>query len=77
MIWTKLEIFEYIEEFYNRVRRHKHLAQLSPMAFEQRQIALWKVSMILGECQLHEWETMHKYFLEITANKKPTALTTR
>jgi len=45
---AKSDIFEYIEEFYdrrkslwdNRVRRHKHLAQLSPMAFEQRQIAL-------------------------------------
>jgi putative transposase len=37
---AKSEIFEYIEEFYNRVRRHKHLSQLSPMAFEQRQIAL-------------------------------------
>ena len=36
----KSEIFEYIEEFYNRVRCHKHLAQLNPMAFEQRQIAL-------------------------------------
>ena len=47
---AKSEIFEYIEEFYNRVRRHKHLSQLSPMAFEQRQIALWKVSTILGEC---------------------------
>ncbi|WP_277540856.1 IS3 family transposase [Polynucleobacter sphagniphilus] len=37
---AKSEIFEYIEEFYNRVRRHKHLSQLSPFAFEQRQIAL-------------------------------------
>jgi putative transposase len=45
---AKSEIFEYIEEFYDRrkslwdsrVRRHKHLAQLSPFAFEQRQIAL-------------------------------------
>jgi putative transposase len=37
---AKSDIFEYIEEFYNRVRRHKHLAQLSPFAFEQRQIAL-------------------------------------
>ena len=37
---AKSEIFEYIEEFYNRVRRHKHLAQLSPFAYEQRQIAL-------------------------------------
>lgn len=31
---AKSEIFEYIEEFYNRVRRHKHLSQLSPFAFE-------------------------------------------
>ena len=37
---AKSEIFEYIEEFYNRVRRHKRLSQLSPMAFEQHQIAL-------------------------------------
>lgn len=37
---AKSEIFEYIEEFYNRVSRHKHLSQLSPMEFEQRQIAL-------------------------------------
>jgi putative transposase len=37
---AKSEIFEYIEEFYNRVRRHKHLSQLSPLAFEQCQIAL-------------------------------------
>jgi hypothetical protein len=56
---AKSEIFEYIEEFYdrrkspwdNRVRRHKHLSQLSPLAFEQRQIALRKMSTILGECQ--------------------------
>jgi putative transposase len=31
---AKSEIFECIEEFYNRVRRHKHLAQLSSMAFD-------------------------------------------
>jgi putative transposase len=45
---ARSEIFEYIEELYdrrkslwdNRVRRYKNLAQLSPMAFEQRQIAL-------------------------------------
>ncbi len=57
---AKSEIFEYIEEFYdrrkspwdNRVRRHKHLSQLSPMAFEQRQIALWKVPTILGQSHL-------------------------
>jgi len=36
----KAEIFEYIEGFYNRVRRHKHLNQLSPLEFEKRQIVL-------------------------------------
>jgi putative transposase len=28
-------IFDYIEVFYNRVRRHKHLDQLSPYEFER------------------------------------------
>ena len=38
---AKSEIFDYIEGFYNRVRRHKHLDQLSPHEFErQRQTAL-------------------------------------
>jgi len=38
---AKSEIFDYIEGFYNRVRRHKHLDQLSPLEFErQRQTAL-------------------------------------
>jgi putative transposase len=38
---AKSEIFNYIEGFYNRVRRHKHLDQLSPHEFErQRQTAL-------------------------------------
>ncbi len=34
---AKSEIFQYIEVFYNRKRRHSHLNQLSPMAFEQLQ----------------------------------------
>ena len=34
---AKSEIFEYIEVFYNRKRRHSHLNQLSPMVFEQLQ----------------------------------------
>ena len=34
---AKSEIFEYIEVFYNRSRRHSHLNQLSPMVFEQLQ----------------------------------------
>ena len=31
------DMFNYIEGFYNRVRRHSHLNQLSPLAFEQLQ----------------------------------------
>jgi putative transposase len=38
---ARSEIFDYIEGFYNRVRRHKHLDQLSPHEFErQRETAL-------------------------------------
>jgi putative transposase len=32
---AKSDIFDYIEGFYNRTRRHSHLGQLSPFAFEQ------------------------------------------
>ena len=35
---AKSEIFDYIEVFYNRKRRHSHLNQLSPMASEELQI---------------------------------------
>ena len=34
---AKSEIFEYIEVFYNRTRRHSYLDQLSPMMFEKLQ----------------------------------------
>ncbi len=34
---ARSEIFEYIEVFYNRTRRHSHLNQLSPLAFEKLQ----------------------------------------
>ena len=34
---AKRDIFEYIEVFYNRQRRHSTLGYLSPMAFEERQ----------------------------------------
>jgi len=37
---ARSEIFNYIEDFYNRIRRHKHLKQLSPYEFERRQTAL-------------------------------------
>ena len=34
----KAEIFDYIEVFYNRVRRHGYLNYLSPFQFEQQQL---------------------------------------
>jgi putative transposase len=37
---ARSEVFDYIEGFYNRVRRHKHLQQISPYEFERRQTAL-------------------------------------
>jgi putative transposase len=33
------EIFEYVEAFYNRQRRHSTLGMLSPVAFEQLQLS--------------------------------------
>ena len=33
---AKLLIFEYIEVFYNRIRRHSALDYVSPMQFEQQ-----------------------------------------
>jgi len=32
---ARAEIFDYIEVFYNKTRRHSHLGGLSPEAFEQ------------------------------------------
>ena len=32
---AKADIFDYIEVFYNRKRRHSHLGGVSPMTFEQ------------------------------------------
>lgn len=34
---AKAELFDYIEVFYNRSRRHQHLGNISPEAFEQAQ----------------------------------------
>jgi putative transposase len=33
-VQAKSDIFEYIEMFYNRTRRHSHLGGISPEAFE-------------------------------------------
>ena len=32
---AKADLFDYIEMFYNRTRRHSHLGGVSPEAFEQ------------------------------------------
>jgi len=32
---AKADIFDYIEAFYNRTRRHSHLGDVSPEAFER------------------------------------------
>ena len=32
---AKADIFDYIEVFYNRTRRHSHIGGVSPEAFEQ------------------------------------------
>lgn len=34
---AKKEIFEYIEFYYNRVRSHSYLGNLSPVKFEEKQ----------------------------------------
>ena len=36
---TKTAIFEYIEVFYNRQRRHSYLGYLSPVDFEKKNVA--------------------------------------
>jgi len=36
---AKASVFEYIEMFYNRKRRHSYIGQLAPMQFEEKQAA--------------------------------------
>ena len=36
---AKMELFDYIEVFYNQRRRHSTLGQISPAAFERRAAA--------------------------------------
>ena len=33
---AKADVFDYIERFYNRKRRHGYLGNISPAAFEKR-----------------------------------------
>ena len=41
---ARREIFEYIEGFYNRVRRHSHLGYLSPAAYEHDNASISKAA---------------------------------
>ena len=38
---AKMEVFDYIEVFYNQRRRHSTLGQVSPAAFERRAKRAW------------------------------------
>jgi putative transposase len=38
---AKMEVFDYIEVFYNQRRRHSTLGQVSPAAFERRAKTAW------------------------------------
>ena len=33
---ARTDIFDYIEVFYNRARRHQHLGNISPVAYESQ-----------------------------------------
>ena len=37
---ARAEIFDYIEGFYNRARRHQHLENISPAGYEQQMALL-------------------------------------
>ena len=39
---ARADIFEYIESFYNRKRRHSYLGYISPVAFEQQSSGLYE-----------------------------------
>jgi putative transposase len=49
---ARADVFEYIEVFYNRKRRHSHLGGISPEAFEQASFCGTVVSTVLGAFQL-------------------------
>ena len=43
---AKLEIFKYIELFYNRIRSHSYLNGLSPVEFEEKIERLHSVTAV-------------------------------
>ena len=49
---ARADIFEYIEMFYNPIRRHLHLGGVSPEAFEKASFSSKEVSALQG--QVHQ-----------------------
>ncbi|ULU25293.1 IS3 family transposase [Dyella terrae] len=41
---ARADVFDYIEVFYSRTRRHSHLGGVSPEAFEKASLWGWSVS---------------------------------
>jgi len=37
--WKRLQVFEYIEVYYNRIRLHSKLGYVSPETFEAKKVA--------------------------------------
>lgn len=77
---ARLAIFDHIESFYNRRRRHSALGKKSPLVFEQihaaltsaqAEVALQKLSTEPGQLQLHgagQGQTSR-----VTGNRRQTA----
>ena len=49
---ARADVFDYIEVFYNRKRRHSHLGGVSPEAFEQASLWALVVSVIPAALQV-------------------------
>ena len=50
---ARADIFDYIEVFHNRARRHRHLGGVSPEAFEQAFSWGQEMSIVVGS--VHKW----------------------
>ena len=46
------DVFDYIEVFYSRSRRHSHLGGVSPEAFERARAWGWRLSTAVGAVHL-------------------------
>ncbi|APC19647.1 hypothetical protein BLL42_28500 (plasmid) [Pseudomonas frederiksbergensis] len=49
---ARANVFDYIEVFYNRIRRYSHLGGVSPEAFERASLGGWKLSVVARAVQL-------------------------